>query len=73
MEEQEWDCSGKASVQLATGETRNLRKSVASAEKNICLLLFTAWNGQEQGGLGGFLLGKYLCVVLPRLMGAVEV
>ena len=49
VEEQDWDSSGKALVQLATGETRSLRKCVAYADVKVCLLLFSSWNGQEQG------------------------
>lgn len=55
MEEQECDCSGKPLVQLATGETRSLRKSVARAVVNAWLLLFTSWRGQEQGSWKGWL------------------
>lgn len=50
----------KPLVQLATGETRSLRKSAVCAEKNVCLFLFTFWDGQEQGGPAGFVLGKSL-------------
>lgn len=39
-------------MQLATGETRSLRKSTAFADINVWLLLLTSWYGQEHWELG---------------------